>query len=177
MENTVSPAKSGIPYGALFGVIMVLEIVITYVIGMKALAETSFGVVINILNFLILPLAFIYIGCTNYKNKLNGGFISFGECLKIGVTISLIAAIIYASFSIFFNLIFPEFVEETMAIAKSTMLKQNPNMSSQELEMGISMMKKFANPLIVFPVTLAMYSFLGLIHSLIIGAVVKNPKP
>jgi hypothetical protein len=31
--------------------------------------------------------------------------------------------------------------------------------------------------LIVFPVTLAMYSFIGLIHSLIIGAVVKNPKP
>lgn len=177
MENTVSPAKSGIPYGALFGLIMALEIVITYVIGMKALAETSFGVVINILNFLVLPLAFIYIGCTNYKSKLNSGFISFGECLKIGVTIAIIAAIIYASFSIIFNMIFPEFVEETMAIAKSTMLKQNPNMSSQELEMGMSMMKKFANPLIVFPVTLAMYSFIGLIHSLIIGAVVKNPKP
>jgi hypothetical protein len=43
--------------------------------------------------------------------------------------------------------------------------------------MGLTMMKKFMNPLIVFPVTLAMYSFIGLIYSLIVGAIVKNENP
>jgi hypothetical protein len=57
------------------------------------------------------------------------------------------------------------------------MLKQNPSMTSDQLETGLSMMKKFMNPLIVFPVTIAMYSFFGLIYSLIIGAIVKNAKP
>jgi hypothetical protein len=64
-----------------------------------------------------------------------------------------------------------------VSISKTAMLKENPEMTSEQLEMGLSMMKKFSNPLIVFPVTLAMYSFLGLIYSLIIGAIVKNEKP
>jgi hypothetical protein len=38
------------------------------------------------------------------------------------------------------------------------------------------MMKKFMNPLIV-PVTIAMYSFIGLLYSLIVGAIVKNANP
>ena len=177
MENTVSPAKSGILYGVLYGVIMVLEFVIMYIIGMKSLVDTSFGLIVNIANYLILPLIFIYLGCSNYKTKINSGYISFGECLKIGVSIAFIAAIIYAAFSVIFNLIFPEFLNEMVAISRSAMLKQNPEMTSEQLEMGLSMMKKFSNPLIVFPVTLAMYSFLGLIYSLIIGAVVKNNKP
>ncbi|MDI5898338.1 DUF4199 domain-containing protein [Flavobacterium yafengii] len=177
MENNVSPAKSGISYGVLYGVIMVLEFVIMYVIGMKSLVNTSFGVIVNVANYLVLPLIFIYIGCNHYKNKINGGYISFGQCLKVGVSIALVAAIIYAGFSVIFNLIFPEFIDEMVAISKTAMLKENPEMTSEQLEMGLSMMKKFSNPLIVFPVTLAMYSFLGLIYSLIIGAVVKNNKP
>ena len=177
MENNVSPAKSGISYGVLYGVIMVLEFVIMYVIGMKSLVNTSFGVIVNVANYLILPLIFIYVGCNHFKKNINGGYISFGQCLKIGVSIAFVAAIIYAAFSVIFNLIFPEFIDEMVSISKTAMLKENPEMTSEQLEMGLSMMKKFSNPLIVFPVTLAMYSFLGLIYSLIIGAVVKNDKP
>jgi hypothetical protein len=39
------------------------------------------------------------------------------------------------------------------------------------------MARKFMNPLIVFPVTLVMFSFIGLFYSLIVGAIVKNEKP
>lgn len=177
MEKNISPAKSGILFGVLFGVIMVLEFVITYVIGMKSLVETSVGLIVNIANYMVLPLLFIYLGCTNYKNNINNGFISFGECLKTGVSITFIAALIYAVFNVIFNYIFPEFIEEMVAITKGAMLTKNPNMTSKELEMGISMIRKFMNPLIVFPVTLAMYSFFGLIYSLIVGAIVKNENP
>jgi hypothetical protein len=48
------------------------------------------------------------------------------------------------------------------SITKEGMLKQNPNITSKEMEIGLAMMKKFMNPLIVFPVTIAMYSFIGL---------------
>ncbi len=174
MDKKISPAKSGILYGILFGVIMVLEFVIMYIIGMKSLVGTSFGTIINLGNYLILPVLFILIGCNNFKSKINNGFITFGECLKTGVSIVFIAAIIYALFNALFNIIFPEFIDEMVAISKEAMLKQNPNMTSEQLEMGLSMMKKFSNPLIAIPFTLAMYSFLGLIYSLIIGAFIKN---
>ena len=176
MEKSISPSKSGISLGALFGVIMVLEFVIMYIIGMKSLVDTSFGLIVNISNYLILPILFIYLGCNNYKKNINNGFITLGESLKVGVSIAFIAAIIYALFSIIFNFIFPEFIDEMLSISKESMLKKNPEMTSEQLEMGLSMIKKFKNPLIVFPFTLAMYSFLGLIYSLIIGAIVKNEK-
>ncbi|MBP4141738.1 DUF4199 domain-containing protein [Flavobacterium sp. I-SCBP12n] len=177
MEKKISPAKSGLQYGVLFGVIMVLEFVIMYIIGMKALVGTSAGLIVNIANYLILPFVFIYIGCNNYKKNINNGFISFGECLKTGVSITFIAALIYAIFSIIFNLIFPEFIDEMISISRSEMIKTTPNITSEQLELGLGMIKKFMNPYIVFPATLAMYSFFGLIYSLIVGAFVKNQNP
>lgn len=177
MEKSVSPAKSGLVYGVLFGVIMVLEFVIMYIIGMRSLVGTSAGVIVNIANYLLLPLVFIYLGCTNYKKNLNNGFISFGECLKTGVSITFIAAFIYGVFNIIFNYIFPEFINEMISISKDEMIKQTPNISSKDMETGIVMIKKFMNPLIVLPVTLAMYSFFGLIYSMIVGAIVKNENP
>jgi hypothetical protein len=177
MENNVSPAKSGVLYGVLFGVIMVLEFVIMYIIGMKSLINTSAGTIVNIANYLILPLLFIYLGCINYKKNINNGFISLSESLKTGISILFIAAFIYGVFNVIFNYIFPDFINEMIAITKEGMLAKNPEMTSNEIEMGLSMVKKFMNPFIVLPVTLAMYSFFGLVYSLIIGAIVKNEKP
>jgi len=177
MENNVSPAKSGVLFGVLFGVIMVLEFVIMYLVGMKSLINTSVGTIVNISNYMLLPILFIYIGCTNYKKNINNGFITLSESLKTGISITFIAALIYAVFNIIFNFIFPEFIDEMIAITKEGMLAKNPNMTSEQIEMGLSMVKKFMNPFIVLPVTLAMYSFFGLIYSLIIGAVLKNEKP
>jgi hypothetical protein len=177
MEKNTSPAKSGIIYGVLFGVIMVLEFTVMYVIGMKSLVNTPFGTIVNIANYLVLPILFIYLGCNGYKKNINNGFISFGQCLKIGVSITFIAAAIYATFSVIFNFIFPEFVDEMVSIAKDGMLKSNPNLTAAQMESGLAMMKKFTNPFIVFPFTLAMYSFIGLLYSLLIGIIFKNEKP
>lgn len=177
MEKSISPAKSGILYGVLFGVLMVLEFVIMYIIGMKSLLETTAGPIVNIANYVILPVLFIYLGCTNYKNKINNGFISFGECLKTGVAIAFIAALIYATFNLIFNFIFPEFINEMLAMVKEATLAKKPDLTSEQLDMILSMQRKFMNPTIAFPVTLAMYSFFGLIYSLIIGAIVKNQNP
>jgi hypothetical protein len=177
MDQKVSPSKSALQYGALFGVLMVLEFVIVYVMDIDPISNPTTGIVINTLNYLIFPVSIITFGSVNFKKNLNNGFVSFGECLKIGVTICLIAGLIYGVFSAVFNMIFPEFVEEIMKKTRQVMLQQNPNMTSEQAEMAISMTKKFMNPAIVIPATVAMFSFTGLIYSLIIGAFVKNENP
>lgn len=177
MEKNISPAKSGISFGVLFGVIMVLEFVIMYVIGMKSLINSSAGTIVNVANYLLLPILFVFLGCNHYKNKINNGFISINECLKIGVSIAFIAAFIYAVFNVVFNLIFPEFINEMIAISREAILAKNPTMTSEQLELGLSITKKFMNPFIVFPVTLAMYSFFGLIYSLLVGVILKTKNP
>ncbi len=177
MDQKVSPSKSALQYGALFGVLMVLEFVIVYVMDIDPISNPTTGIVINTLNYLIFPVSIITFGSVNFKKNLNNGFVTFGECLKIGVTICLIAGLIYGVFSAVFNMIFPEFVEEIMKKTRQVMLQQNPNMTSEQAEMAISMTKKFMNPAIVIPATVAMFSFIGLIYSLIIGAFVKNENP
>ncbi len=173
METKISPAKSGLQLGLLFGVIMVLEFVISYIIGVEKLIGSSFGVIINLLNYLILPFLFIYLGCSNYK-KSNDGFVTFSECLKIGVSITVIAALIYATFNLIFNLIFPDFGEQILRITKSEILKKSPNMTAEQMDMAISMTKKFMSQYIVFPVTIVMYAFFGLLYSFLVGAIVKK---
>jgi uncharacterized protein YybS (DUF2232 family) len=108
---------------------------------------------------------------------LKAGFISLGECMKIGVSICLIAGLLYALFSVAFNLMFPDFLEEVLKKTRQVMLQQNPTMTSEQLEMAMSMTKKFTSPMLVVPVTVVMFSFIGLIYSLIIGLIVKNDRP
>ncbi|HEX8016997.1 MAG TPA: DUF4199 domain-containing protein, partial [Flavobacterium sp.] len=122
-------------------------------------------------------ILFIYLGCTQYKKNIKNGFISLSECLKTGISITVLAAVIYAAFNVIFNFIFPDFINEMLDITKSEMITKNPQMTAKELEMGLGMVKKFMNPFIVFPVTIVMYALIGLIYSLIIGAIVKNDKP
>ena len=95
MEKKVSPSKSALQYGALFGVLMILEFVIVYVMDVDPISNPTTGIIINTLNYLVFPVSIITIGCVNYKKNLNNGFVSFVECIKIGVTICLIAGLIY----------------------------------------------------------------------------------
>jgi hypothetical protein len=177
MEKNVSPSKSAIVFGVLFGLIMVLEFILLYLIGIESLLNSSAKNIVDVANYLVLPISFIYFGCYNYKTNINNNFISLSESIKIGLLICIIAAIIYSTFNVIFNLIFPEFADNMISILKSSMIAQNPNMKSEQIEMGLSVVKKIMNPYVAFPITLAMFSLIGLIYSLIIGAIVKKEKP
>ncbi|MGC4041742.1 MAG: DUF4199 domain-containing protein [Flavobacterium sp.] len=177
MEKTISPAKSTLQYGALFGIIMILELVISFSFNISPENNKAYGICINIINFLVLPISLIVIGCNNYKNKLNQGFISFSEALKIGVTICVIAALIYSIFFVIFNMIFPEFMENILRQTRQALMKQSPDMPKEQFEMAMSMTKTMMQPAVIVPVTIIMYAFIGLIYSLIIGAIVKQERP
>lgn len=177
MKETTSPSKSAIQFGVFFGIIMILEFVISYVMDIDSKETPSVGIIINVLNLMVLPVILIGIGCNNFKKNYNGGFISFAQCLKIGVSITVIGALIFGLFNVAFNLVFPEFVEETIRKTKEIMIESNPSMTSEQLEQAIEMTKKSMNPTILIPSTMAVYAAIGLLCSLIIGAFIKNDKP
>ena len=177
MEQKISPSKSALQLGILFGIFMVLEFVVLYVLNIDPISNPTVGVIMNLFNYLIVPVSLITFGCINFKKKINNGFVSFGECLKIGVSICFIASLIYALFSVVFNFVFPEFMADLLQKTRQVILKQNPSMTTEQLEMALSMTKKFMSPYIIVPATIVMYSFIGLIYSLIIGAFVKNENP
>jgi hypothetical protein len=174
MGNKTSISKFALQYGILFGIIMILEFVIGYILNIDPTTNQSFGVIINVLNYFILPAILIYVACNAYKTKFNNGFISFSQCLKIGVTICVIAGLLYGLFSATFGMMFPEYFEEMMKKMRIVMRDKNPQMTSEQIDMAITMSKKFMNPVISIPITVIMYAFIGLLISLIIGAIVKK---
>jgi hypothetical protein len=62
-----------------------------------------------------------------------------------------------------------------ISITKEGMLKQNPNITSKEMEIDFND-EKIHESFDCFSVTIAMYSFIGLLYSLIVGAIVKKCK-
>jgi hypothetical protein len=174
MENKKTTKQYIIPFGILFGAIMILELVLGYALNIDPATNGTYGIVINLLNYLFLPFIIIFLGCNYFKKNVNNGFISFFESIKIGMTISVVAATISGVFSAIFFYFVPEYVENLMRNAKGVMLKKNPEMTADQIEMGISMMKKFMNPFISIPTTIIIFAFIGLIYSMIVGAIVKK---
>ncbi|MFM2213241.1 MAG: hypothetical protein RL427_504 [Bacteroidota bacterium] len=176
MEQKSSTAKASIQFGILFGVIMILELVISYVLNIGA-ENKAYGIVISILNYFILPFVFIFWGCHNYKKNINNGYITFGESIKTGMSIAFLASLLYGVFYIIFTMIFPDFLPDLMNKMAAITAKENPTMSKEQLEMSLSIMKKMMNPYITAPLAVVMNCFIALIHSLIIGAIIKNERP
>lgn len=177
MENQkLSPAKFSLPLGLMYGLVLVLIFIVVYVMGIDPVTNTAYKWVNGILSNLILPFLFIYIGCNNFKQQ-NGGYISFGKCLAIGVGICAIAGLIGGIFSVVFNGIFPEYAEEVFSKTRDQMIEQQPEMTEEQLDMALSMMKKMQAWYIIIPFYTAITAFVGLIHSLIVGAIVKKDRP
>jgi multidrug efflux pump subunit AcrB len=181
MENTVAVqkpafAKSITPYGVIFGIIMIVELVVMYILKPDPLENGWVGTTTNVLNYFVFTTLFIALACNNFK-KSNGGYITFGQCLRIGVGVCALAAFLYAVFYFIFCLIFPEFLPELMEQMKRVAVHSNPNITSEQLKMSMDIMESTMKPYFTGPLTIAIYSFVGLIISLIVGAVIKKENP
>ncbi|MFP5439685.1 MAG: DUF4199 domain-containing protein [Bacteroidia bacterium] len=177
--TVVKPVKTGkaaVNYGIMFGAIMILEFIIAYAADIDPTENAWVGVVNGVLNNLILPVLFIALAI-NFFKKANGGYIKLGEALKTGVGVVVIGAAMFAIFNIIFNLILPEAQAEMLDKMRAAQLKTNPNMTSEQLKMSMKIVEVFMKPYVALPFTIMFYAFVGLIYSLIIGAIVKKENP
>lgn len=168
-------AKIALNYGLIFGLILIVEFVTGYLLGAQATKEKSYAVIMGIFNYIILPFTFAFLAGKKFK-ELNGGYITFGESIKVGVAVAVIAAIISGIFSGIFNVLVPEYMEETLKKAEEEMAK-NPQMKAADVKMAMKMTKAFMQPYIVIPIAIVINAFIGLINSLVVGAIIKKENP
>lgn len=174
--NKPSLAKSTLPYGIIYGSIILLEFVISYALGLNSAENKSIGILMGLLNYLILPLLFIFLACNNYKNKINGGYITFGESLKAGVSVSVISALISSIGTSLIYLLVPDSKSQILEQTKISLASQ-PTMTAEGLKMALEMTEVFMRPYILIPFSILVSAIMGLIFSLIIGAIVKKENP
>ena len=170
-DTSVSPAKHGMSYGVILGLIMILIGVVMYVTGMQLEGQQW----PQYLYYLIFP-AVIIIAIKAFKTK-NGGFLSLGEALKTGLVIAIISAIVFILYGVIFNtLIDPEYNDQLMEAVRDNLL-ENPNMTEDQIEASMKFVENMSNPLIGSSIWIGLSLFFGLIYSLIGGLVMKNERP
>ena len=126
---------------------------------------------------MFIAFIFVFLGIKNYRDKHNGGVISFGDAFKIGFCIALIASCIYTLvWMIEFHFLMPDFMEKfaDKAIADY----KASGLSATELSVKIKEMEEmrenYKNPLIRIAYTLMEILPLGIVAALISTLILKR---
>src|SRR6186713_177454 len=120
---TFAPAKNKkmkkniIIYGLIAGIVVSILMLfsINYISHVDGKVDYNTSLLIGYASMLI-AFSLVYVGIRNYRDKYNGGVISFGKAFKIGAMIVLIASTIYVvAWLIDYFFFIPDFMEKFSA--------------------------------------------------------------
>jgi hypothetical protein len=105
---------------------------------------------------MILAFSMVFVGTKNYRDKFNGGAISFGKALQIGGLITLVASTLYVvAWLIDFYVFIPDFMDKyaahMMAQAKAAGHSAT-ELAQQQADLAIQQ-ERYKNPLWVIAYT------------------------
>ena len=136
MENQASSKSIILNYGLYYGLVSVILSLIMYALGM----HLEQNIVQMLLGFAIM-ITFIVLASKKFKTD-NGGFMSWGQGVKIGMGIILIGIIISALYTyLFTSFIEPEFKKQV--IERSMIQWENAGMTSDQMDMSKKMTEDY----------------------------------
>ncbi len=169
MENQANSKSIILNYGLYLGLTGVIIHLILFATG--SLLEYQW--ISNIVG-LIAMVAFIVIGIKKFRDA-NGGYISWGQGVKIGLGISMISAVISVVYTLLFmNVIDPSFQQQAMEFQQQKWL--DAGMTEEQIEGATEMANKFQSPGIISAMILGMSAFLGFVISAIVAAIMKKSE-
>ena len=173
MENQKDSIKKiAFNYGIIWGLLSIVLSVIAYVTD-NHIERPMWLTVAG----LAIMVGIIVYGLNTFKLE-NEGYLSVSESLKIGLAISLIAAIITAIYNyIFITVIEPDYVIQMLEFSTEQMVIQNPDMTQEQMDMATGITEKMMTPTIMTAMGIIVPLFLGFITSLICGLILKVNRP
>jgi len=170
--------KNVIIYGLIAGIVVSISMLVSinYISHVEGKVDYNTSLLIGYASMLI-AFSLVYVGIRNYRDKYNGGVISFGKAFKIGSMIVLIASTIYVvAWLIDYFFFIPDFMEKFSA---QELDKLKASGASQiEIDKQTKEMADFArmykNPLFNAMMTYAEILPVGLIVTLISSLILKR---
>ncbi|MFI5135863.1 MAG: DUF4199 domain-containing protein [Chitinophagales bacterium] len=130
---------------------------------------------INWISYIIL-LAGLIFTVKDRRDKDLGGFISFGEAFGSGFLFCIITGVFSVILTmIMINFIAPDMIDQILKVAEQNMV--NKGMSDDQVQLAMSMTKKFMTPAWMAVWVLIGTAFFGCILSLIVAAIFKKNSP
>jgi hypothetical protein len=123
----------------------------------------------------IIFFAGLLVGTLQYRNKANGGYVSFGEAYKVGILMTLIIAVLGTINFLVFLQIQPDFPAKILEQSRIDMV--NKGMSADQIDMGLKYASKFmtSQMMIIFGIIGQIIG--GAILSLLSAGIAAKPKP
>jgi len=109
--------KNIVIYGSIAGIVVstLMLFITNYISHCEGNVDYDTSMLIGYASMLI-ALSLVYVGIRNYRDKYNGGVISFGKAFKTGVMIVLIASTIYVvAWLIDYFFFIPDFMDKYSA--------------------------------------------------------------
>ena len=181
---TFAPAKNKkmkkniIIYGLIAGIIVSILMLfsINYISHVDGKVDYNTSLLIGYASMLI-AFSLVYVGIRNYRDKYNGGVISFGKAFKTGSMIVLIASTIYViAWLIDYFFFIPDFMEKFSAQELDELKASGASqieIDKETIKMA-NMVKMFKNPLFNAMMTYAEILPVGLIVTLISSLILKR---
>ncbi|NCT09512.1 MAG: DUF4199 domain-containing protein [Flavobacteriia bacterium] len=169
MENQANSKSFIINNGVILGVLGVLTSVINYAFGTHLDPHWSTSLASS-----VFFIGLIVLGISQFK-KANGGFLSWGQGVKIGVGIAILAALISVIYNyIFVTFVEPDFMAKVMEVQNQKLIDQG--MSQEQIEAANSITEKFKSPLVSSSIGIIGSAFFGFIVSAIAAAIMKKSE-
>ena len=128
---------------------------------------------------MILAFSLIYVGVRNFRNKYNGGVISFGKAFRMGLYISLIASTMYvAAWIVAYYTFLHDFVKICTGHSINKLRESGTSaavIAQKTAEMD-SFVRMYENPLFNALLTYSEILPVGIIASLITAFVLRRKK-
>lgn len=128
---------------------------------------------------MLLSLSFVFVGVKNYRDKYNGGVISFGKALRVGLYIAFIASTLYVvTWLVCYYVFIPDFMDKYA----DHMLKQaqESGLSQTEIDAKTKEMADYKewykNPLFVVLLTYMEILPVALLAPLISALILKRRR-
>ncbi len=126
---------------------------------------------------MVIALSMVFFGVKSYRDNYLNGSITFGQALKVGSLISLVAALGYAiSWEFYFNLVAPDFMDQYAAFSINKAKDSGATEAAvQKIITQMDQVKQmYKNPLLRFGMTLAEILPVGILISLISAALLRK---
>lgn len=171
MENQANSKGIILNNGLYYGLVLIFSSLTIYALGMH-LDPT--GGYINFAIMGIAIIAFPIIGMSAFK-KINNGYMTWGQGVKIGVGIVLIGSLIAVVYQhLFTGFIEPDFYSQVEEVTRTALI--DAGQTEEQIDAQIAMQSKFQGTIIGDAIGLLFMAFVGFVISAIVAAVKKHTE-
>jgi len=170
--------KNIVTYGLIAGMIVsiLMLLSVNYISHCEGNVDYDTSMLIGYASML-LAFSLVFVGIRNYRDKFNGGIISFGKAFKIGIMMVLIASTIYViAWLVDYYFFIPDFAEKYSAHMLDKLKASGasqPEIDKQTKEMA-NFVRMFKNPFYNAMMTYVEILPVGLIVTLISSLILKR---